>query len=345
MILTRRSALAGAAALPLAGSLSGAFAQAPGPFTANTYGGRWEQIWRNQIMPRFSRSIGGRATQLDIGLGTGWVTAFRAAGREKPPYSIFMANERYVVLLRQEGFFETLDETKVPNLAKVVEAARFPDNKSVTGMIGPIGIAYRTDMVRTPPRGWADLWNPAYKGQLALYSITNSASMMLLMWAGQHFGRGPDDIDAAVAKFAALKPFPQVAFSGQMTPLLTQGQVGIAPLDLAEVIGMKKRGVPVEFVLPEEGMMIFDQTFSILANGTDKETAYKYLDFMLSPEMQLLFAREFQQAPVNKDVVLPAEIAETMPITPAHMARAMRFDWALAARIAPALSDAWAKAI
>jgi putative spermidine/putrescine transport system substrate-binding protein len=341
MRLTRREALAGlagATALPFP-----TLAQS-GPFTANTYGGRWEAFWRNQLMPRFSQAIG-RPTRLDVGLGASWITGFRAAGKANPPFTSLMANDRYMVLLREEGFFEPLPAASMPNLANVAGVARFPGDIAVTGLISPIGIAYRTDMVKTPPEGWADLWNPAYKGQLGLYSITNSASIMLLMWAGKRFGRGQDDVDAAVAKFAELKPFPQVAFSGQMAPLLTQGQVAMAPIDIGEVIPLKRRGVPVEFVIPEDGLMMYDQTFSILGGGNDKAVAARYIDYILSPEVQLQLAREFFVAPVNTTVTLPPDLAESLPITPKALEGALRFDWALAARLNEAMSERWSKAI
>src|SRR5438045_1245287 len=82
---------------------------------------------------------------------------------------------------------------------------------ALTGMLAPMVIAYRTDLVKAPPRGWADLWRPDLRGQLGLYAITNSAAVMLALWAAEHFGKGPTDIDTAVKKFAELKPFPQIA--------------------------------------------------------------------------------------------------------------------------------------
>ena len=68
-------------------------------------------------------------------------------------------------------------------------------------------------------------------------------------------------------KFAELKPFPQIAYSAQLTPLLVQGQIAVAPIDLGEIVPLKQKGVPPDFVVPEEGMMIFDQSFSIPGQG------------------------------------------------------------------------------
>jgi putative spermidine/putrescine transport system substrate-binding protein len=342
MRMTRRAALAALAALAAAP----ARAQSGAPFTINTYGGRWEQFWRNALVGRLQQAIG-RPVRIDTGTGNAWVTAFRAAGRGAPPFPSLMTNERFAVMLREEGFFEALPAARMLSLANVMPVARTTGDMGVIGMISPIGIAYRTDMVRTPPKSWRELWDPRFRGQLGLYSITNSASIMLLMQAGRMFGRGPDDLDTAIAKMAELKPFPQVGFSGQMVPLLTQGQVAIAPLDYGEVVPMKRRGIPIEIIQPEDGLMMFDQTFSIAAaaSAADKEAAAKYIDLVLSPEVQLQLAREFFVMPVNTTVQIPQDLADALPITQAALARTITFDWALAARLASRMNEMWARAI
>ena len=343
MNLTRRAAIGGIAALAAS---QAAQAQSGAPFVINTYGGRWEQFWRSAIVPRLTQAIG-RPVRLDIGVGSGWVTNFRAAGRGAPPFPGLMTNERFAVLLRQEEFFSALPAASIPNLANVLPVARTAGGRGVIGRSSPIGAAHLTDMVRVPPKSWRELWDPRYRGQLGLYSITNSAAIMLLMQAGTMFGRGPDDLDTGIAKMAELKPFPQVAFSGQIAPLLAQGQVAIAPLDYGEVIPLKRRGVPIEIIQPEDGMMMFDQTFSIAAsaNAADRDAMAKYIDLILSPELQLQLAREFFVAPVNSTVAIPQDLADALPITQDALRRTLTFDWGLAARMATQMNERWARAI
>lgn len=338
--LDRRQALC---ALAATFASSGVLASTPSTFTTNMYGGRWENTWRERVLPPFSGRIG-RPVTLDIGLGTSWVANFRAAGKDNPPFSAVMLNERYTAMLRDEGYFEVLTPSLVPNLADVVPTARLRGDTAVTGMLAPLIIGYRTDLVGTPPRGWADFWRQDLRGRIGLYTITNSAGVMLALWAAEHFGRGPTDIDTAIRKFAELRPFPQIAYSAQLTPLLLQGQIAMAPIDIGEIVPLKQRGLPVDFVVPEEGMMVFDHSFSVLARGADKAAAAQYIDYVLSPDIQLLMAREWLIAPTNGKVPLPAEL-EALPLTPAAIARARRFDWTEVNRITPDLAAAWSRAI
>ncbi|MET3600823.1 extracellular solute-binding protein [Martelella mangrovi] len=343
MTFSRRDLLktsAGAAALGLMGFP--AMAQTD-TFIVNMFGGRWENDWRTYIMPQFSEQIG-RPFDLDVGLGMAWISNFRAAGVDNPPFPAVMLNEKYTAMIRNDGYFEELTPEKIPNMADVIEPAILKGNTAVTGMLAPLVIAYRTDLVDEPPKGWADLWAPRFRGQIGLYKITNSAATMMALWAGEHFGSGRDDIETAVAKFKELAPFPQIGYSAQLTPLLTQGQIAVAPIDLGEVKTMQEQGVPIDFVVPEEGMMVFDHSFSVFKNSPDKALGEEYVNFVLSPEIQLWMAENWLIAPTNKTVELPEEL-QKWPLQPEVVSQAIRFDWDKTLAIMPELNDLWERTI
>jgi putative spermidine/putrescine transport system substrate-binding protein len=348
MMPSRRTLLAAAAMTPFAGAgiagLRPHRALAAEGFVANTYGGRWESFWRTQLLPKLPPILGEPA-RLDVGLGSSWVAAFKTAGAANPPFSCLMTNERYAVLLRDQGFFETLPVASMPNLQDVYPIARYPGDVAVTGMISGFGIAYRTDLVKVPPKSWRDLWNPAYRGQIGFYSINNSAAVMLLLLAGKMFGSGEQDIDTGIRKIAELKPFPQVGFSGQLSPLLTQGQVTVAPIDFAEAASLQQKGVPIGIVAPEDGVLMYDQAFNIAAHGPDRDAAAKYIDFMLSPEIQLMLAREFLVSPVNKKVKVPDDLRAAIPVSGDGLKNILTFDWSFVAKNSSEISEQWAKAM
>lgn len=343
MTLSRRNFLrasAGTAALAAIGLPARAQSDT---FIVNMFGGRWENDWRTHIMPQFAEQIG-KDFDLDIGLGTAWISNFRAAGPENPPFPAVMLNEKYTAQIRNDGYFAELTMENVPNMADVIEPAILKGNTAVTGMLAPLVIAYRTDLVSEPPKGWADLWDERFRGQLGLYKITNSAATMMAMWAGEHFGSGRDDVETAVAKFKELGPFPQIGYSAQLTPLLSQGQVAVAPIDLGEVKGMQEAGIPIDYVVPEEGMLVFDHSFSVFEHSPDKQLGFDYINFVLSPEIQLWMAENWLIAPTNKTVELPEEL-QKWPLQPEIVSQAIRFDWDETLAIMPGLNDLWERTI
>jgi putative spermidine/putrescine transport system substrate-binding protein len=342
MTISRRLILSAGAGLGLIPALGRA---QDAPLVVNTYGGRWATFWREQLLPKLQPSLEGHPVKLEVGLGSAWLAAFRAAGKEAPPFPCLMTNERYAVVLRQQGFFAPLPAADMKNLADVAPIARYPGDSAVTGMISPFGIAYRKDLVKTPPKAWKDLWKPAYKGQIGFYSIDNSAAIMLVLLAGKLFGSGEQDIDTGIRKVAELKPFPQAAFSGQLSPMLAQGQVSIAPIDYAEAYALQKKGVPLEMVVPEDGVLMYDQSFNLAGASPQRGLAARYLDFMLSPEIQLMLAREFYVAPVNRKVVVPDDLRDAIPVSGDELDKILRFDWEFVAAQSSVISRKWSEAI
>jgi len=304
------------------------------------YGGRYEKFWREVIVPPFQQKTGIQPV-FDIGFAGTFAANLRSTGPEKPVYSYLMANDVVGAVLRSEGFFEAWAADKVPNL-KFAHPKANPANQGVTAMFSPIGIAYRSDIVKTPPRSWKDLWDrPELKGKVGMYEITNTAGYSFLMTTAKIYGSGPFDFDAGFRQIERLKPFPQAGLAGAMAVLLTRGEIAAGPLDIGETLALKKKGVPVDWAAPAEGMFMFDQTFSLLKHGPNKEGACAFLDHMLSEDVQIRLMREFYAIPVNKNVKVPPDLAKEVPFTVSDLDNIVAFDWLEANRHRAAVIEQW----
>ncbi|TYR33219.1 ABC transporter substrate-binding protein [Mesorhizobium microcysteis] len=341
MNLTRRQTLVGLAAATMLPARS-AFAQQK-TLIVPTLGGVWEQFWRDKIAPEFASESGANVT-LDVGNGRVFGANLRAAGVQNPPYSIVMTNEVFSEGLRKEGFFEELDLSKLPNYEATYPVARNTGGYGVVACYSPIGIGYRTDMVRTPPTKWKDLWdNPEFQGKIGLYNFANSAGKMELLLASMLYGKDQYDVDAGFKALADLGQVIQVDFN--LSTALAAGEIVVAPFDFAEIARLKKQGLPVDYVVPEEGVLAFDQTLNILANGPEKELAYQYANFILSAEMQELLMREFYVSPTNTAVTVPEDLAYEVPISGDRMSDILQWDWAFVNENQNELSERWASTV
>ena len=305
-----------------------------------TYGGSWEKFWRDSLIPAFTEESGVEP-QLDIGLGRVYTTNLRAAGKDNPPYSCLMTNEIYSTVLRDEGYFEKLDLDLVPNYADLYPVAtEASDGWAAVGLISPIGIGYRTDMVSEAPTSWKDLWdNPELMGRLGLYNIQNSAGKMFLMLTSMIYGSGIDDLETGFAKLKELGPVYQTDFN--MSTAMATGEIAVAPFDFGEIARLRNQGLPVECIIPEEGLMMWDQTFNICANSPAREQAYEYLNFVLGPQGQDLLMREFFVSPVNKTVDVPEDLQRDVPVSGAAMEQFIKWDWKLMNSKAEELARRW----
>lgn len=343
--LTRRDTLLRSLAAATALGLPGLSAFAASPLVVNTYGGRWEKFWRSDLLPMFEKASGVQPT-LDVGLGKNFIANMRAAGIQNPPYSVLMVNENIASVVREEGYFEPIAAAKVPNLADVFPNLRNPGDNGVRGIVSTIGIGYRKDLVKTPPKSWTDLWtNPEFKGKIGLYQIGNTAAMLFLLMTAKIYGGSQDAIDRAFVEIKKLLPFTQADWSGTLSTMLTRGDVTVAVIDFPEIVALRKKGVPVEMVVPTEGVVAFEQSFNILKNAPNKDDAYKYLNFILQPDVQLMMAKEFYTSPTNTKVQLPAELAADVPVSGKAMASIVGFDWSKVNPQLPAITDRWNREI
>ncbi|MBN9031532.1 MAG: ABC transporter substrate-binding protein [Rhizobiales bacterium 63-7] len=342
-MITRRQLMAGigasAALLPLANRV-----HAQSPFVIPTYGGTWAKLWEETLVPEFTAATGIKS-QIDVGLGKDFVSKIRAGGTASP-YSVFMGNENIAATLRAEGFFEPLDLSKIPNAANLHEGLLNAGNNGLRGIVSPIGLAWRTDMVETPPKSWTDLWeNSEFAGRIGLYQIGNTGAQLFLRLAGKLFGKGDTDIDTAFAKIKELQPFTQASWSGEVATALMRGDIAIAPVDWTEILTLQDKGAPVQIIVPSEGVLSYEQSFNIVKTGDNKDAAHAYINFLIDPKVQSKLADVFYVAPANRKSVVSEKVSPRLPIQGDQMSKIIRFEWDSYVKIAAEVADRWNREI
>jgi spermidine/putrescine-binding protein len=86
----------------------------------------------------------------------------------------------------------------------------------------------------------------------------------------------------------ALKPglrFLDEFDPGSATPALASGEVAIAMGYTIDFLDSKELGLPVEYILPEEGLLIWGDSFVIPANSPNQYTAELFINYLLRPEV------------------------------------------------------------
>ena len=112
-------------------------------------------------------------------------------------------------------------------------------------------------------------------------------------------------------------------------------------IDFPEVVALKKKGVPVEMVIPKEGVVAFEQSFNILKNGPAKEEAYRYINYILDPAVQESMAKEFFTSPSNTRSKVPGELTADIPVAGDKMSTLVQFDWTKANARITEINERW----
>jgi putative spermidine/putrescine transport system substrate-binding protein len=104
------------------------------------------------------------------------------------------------------------------------------------------------------------------------------------------------------------------------------GQIVISVTASARAKSLMNTGFPVEYVYPKEGSPAVMVSACAMARPDALPTAQTFIQYILSPDMQLLMAEKLSHAPVNRNTELPAAVARTMPIGE-NAARVIKPDW------------------
>ena len=141
------------------------------------------------------------------------------------------------------------------------------------------------------PTSWADLTKPVYKGQVVMPNPASSGTGYLsvasiLQRMGEAEGwKYLDALDKNIAEYtkSGSKPCKDAA----------AGERGIGVSFEYVALEMKKKGSPVEMVLPKEGSGYEMEANALTKKGAKNPAAKQFLDWAASDEAMALYAKYF----------------------------------------------------
>ncbi len=94
---------------------------------------------------------------------------------------------------------------------------------------------------------------------------------------------------------------------------------------------------------PEEGMFMFDQVFNVLKGSSNKDNGYKWIDYILRPDVQRKWVEHYYWTPVNGLVELSEEEKVDVPIHGDKINDIILWDWAAANKVRDHVIERWNK--
>ena len=166
---------------------------------------------------------------------------------------------------------------------------------------------------------------------------------MFLLMIAKIFGGSEYNTDVAFDEIRKLKPFTQVDFSGTMEIMLTRGEVTVGPLDFPAVARLKLKGAEIDIKPPAEGSFMFDQMFDMLRGSKKKAEGYKWINFLLRPDIQEKWVNGFYVTPSNQVAKIPDKLKPLIPLYSDRTKEIVVFDWDTANKNRDAIIDRWNK--
>jgi spermidine/putrescine transport system substrate-binding protein len=208
-------------------------------------------------------------------------------------YDLVLTNPEFMPQLVEANLLKPIDYQQVPNFKNI--SANFRDLVFDPGNIysipfhwGTTGILVRTDLVDRPVTSWNDLWDPDFAGKVGIWAMPRSTMEIALKALKYSINsEDPAELEKAGQYMLQLKP-NVVLVSGledSMVPMLESGELEIGYGWGYDAALAHQSNVPIEYIVPQEGTILWMDSFIIPANANNPLGAELFLNFILQPEI------------------------------------------------------------
>jgi spermidine/putrescine transport system substrate-binding protein len=192
------------------------------------------------------------------------------------------------------GYLQRLDPAALPNVEKnllpaLQHPAADPDREfTVPWQSGMTGLVVRTDLAPDID-SVADLYDPKYKGHVTMLTEMRDTVPMTL----KSMGIDPETADtddwlAAVDKIQAAADSGQIRkFTGNdYIRELASGDAWASLGWSGDAVQLQKDNPNIEFVMPEEGCMLWSTSLEIPVGAPNPEAAQALINYVYDPKVQ-----------------------------------------------------------
>ncbi len=257
-------------------------------------------------------------------------------GQDGAGYDLIVVNGLAIDSYRRRGWVQALDARRIPNLTHVDASWRgaFASSNEYAAPIfwGTLGIAYRTDLVKTPITSWMQLLQPTAElcGRINMGGDARDVIGSVLKAVGASL-QSPslDDYRKVEQLLRAQKPcvhdYDFVGVS-EDDPLVT-GKIVAAMAYNGDAQRMREMVPAIKYVMPMEGGIVWADYLVVGANARDPRSAMALINYLLEEANLLRLAKYSQYASASSRVTqrLPRELRDNPDIVPS-VARLQKFE-------------------
>jgi putative spermidine/putrescine transport system substrate-binding protein len=326
--------------------LAGGSALAQTELTVIVYGGSFEEGWKKAVIEPFEKANPGIKVKIATGLTMQTVAMMRAQ-KEDVKIDVIMMDEIGAAQANSEGLYEPLSAAAIPNMDKLYPQFRTAGDPYTKFMYVSQALVYNKDVVKEKPTSWMAMWDKKYQGKIVVPDITTSHGAFFLLTAADMSGGSVKNADPGFDLLKKLKPSILTFYTqhAQLAQLFTQGDAVMSSWTTDRAQAAIDGGAPLGWTIPQESAYIIDSTIGIAKGTKNREAAQKYVNFALSTEAQAANARFTYLAPVNKEVKLPPEVAQKLPVGDGVLARLKVTDWDYVTTVRPQWTQRWTREI
>lgn len=213
-----------------------------------------------------------------------------------------------------DGLFDVIDAAVSKHVVDVSPQGRLDGAAGIGFTLDNVVLLYNKKQFAAPPASWTAMWDPALRNKVTVSAPPEILGLALTIVTERMEG-GPDfkaNTAKAIAKLGELAP-NVLTFDPKPDPyapiLANQAALGLGWNARAQYFADQPDSA-LGATLPKEGSIFQINTLNLVRNRPSGEAAKAFLDYALSPEAQVAFAKEIAYLPANTKAVLPDEVAK-----------------------------------
>ena len=203
-------------------------------------------------------------------------------------------------------------------------------------MSGMVGIAYNRAATNRDITKIDDMWDPAFKGKVSLFSDTQDGlGMIILSQGGSVESPSLESVNKAVDLVKEQKDKGQIRrFTGNdYADDLAAGNIIVAQAYSGDVVQLQKDNPDLKFVVPESGGTSFVDTMVIPYTTQNQKAAEEWINFIYDPANYAKLIAATRYVPVLSDMTdeltkIDPELATNPLINPPKETLAKLKAWA-----------------
>ncbi len=269
--------------------------------------------WCNLIQTVFARSTG---IKVNMSLkGSGEALAQLIAERANPKTDVWFGGTGDPHLqAAEQGLSLEYKSASLPQLhAWAQQQATQSGFKTVGIYSGPLGFGYNTELMAKKklavPKTWADLLNPAFKGEIQVANPASSGTAYTMVATLVQLMGEDKAFDYMKAQHKNISQYTRSG-TGPIKAV-ARGETTVSISFVHDGPGEAMQGFPVATITPADGTGAEIGSMSIIRGARNLDAAKKFYEWALTPQAQQFGAAAKQfQLPSNKGAVLDARIPD-----------------------------------
>ena len=264
----------------------------------------WSEYIPQDVLDDFTRETGIRVIYSTFESNEAMFARLKLLrGRQ---YDVVVPSSYFVEIMRRDNLLQQLDHSKLPNLVNLdpnlLNKEYDPGNKySIPYMWGATGLAYNNKRV---PAGsltrWSQLLQPEFRGNIIMTDDLRDAFGLALRARGYSINsRNPAEIREAFEFLAELKDSVRVFDVTAVQQALVSEEVWLGPIWNGDFLVAAEENDSLTYVFPEEGALLWVDSFVIPSGAANVDNAHTFINFMLRPEVALRSVEEYRYSTPN----------------------------------------------